>query len=504
LSSSAFAGGQATVAHAAIATSSPIATKVGVAVLKNGGTAADAAVAVALAIGVLEPHAAGVGGGGIALYYDAKTGSVWTLDFLSTTPAAIKPEQAAVTGAPSAGVPGLVAGLDALHRKFGTRPWKDLVQPAISLARDGVPVDGDLAAAIEAVKLPIPANRMLKQKELALTLGRIAAFGARELYDGETTRKLVDGVRAAGGLLSYHDMSDYAPVWRAPMNLRFDDCDIYVPPAPSAAAIVIGESLNIVSTYGLASRGFQSVEALHLISEASRRAAIDRDRYLADPTGARIPYRDLLASAHAETWRKSILADRVTATAMLADALSKPAGDHTTHITIADAEGNVVAMTLTIGDVFGSHFVAPGTGILLENTVASFSTKLPNSLAGNKRPATALSPTLVLRANRPLLAIGTNGGSAIPMTIVDVLLNVLVYHQPIGDAIAARRFTQDSTPDEIEYEAGAPDATVNALNAMGHGISRQAAIGDVNAIWFEGGKMTAIADPRHGGAAGGF
>jgi gamma-glutamyltranspeptidase/glutathione hydrolase len=505
LSSSAFAGGQATVTHAAIATSSPIATKVGVAVLKSGGSAVDAAVAVALALGVLQPHACGIGGGGIALFYEAKTGAVWTLDFLSVSPAAVKPENVGTkTGALSAGAPGLVAGLDALHRKFGRQPWKELVQPAIALARDGVPINGELEAALTAANIPLPANKTLEQKDLATTLGRIAAFGARELYDGETTTKLVDSVRAAGGVLSFRDMSEYAPIWRAPIKLRFNGFDIYAPPAPSSGALVIGESLNILATYDLASRGFQSVNSLHLIAEASRRASIDRDRVMADPAGARIPYRDLLATAHAEAWRSSIIADRVTATSMLADAATKPASDHTTHVTIADAEGNIVAMTLTIGDALGSRFVASGTGILLENTVASFSDRLPNSLAGSKRPSTPLSPTLVMRGDHPLIALGTNGGAAIPMTILDVLLNVLVYQQPVAEAIAARRYTQGSTPDQIDYESGAPEATTNALNAMGHGIARQPSIGDVNAIWFEDGKMIAVADPRHPGAAGGY
>jgi gamma-glutamyltranspeptidase / glutathione hydrolase len=485
----AFAGSEVSATHAAIATSSPLATQIGLRVMKDGGSAADAAVAVALLIGVAQPDASGIGGGGMLTYYEAKSGSIWTLDFLAVAPAAAKPELAGTkSGASSIGVPGVLAGLDALHRKFGVRPWKELVQPAVILAREG----------------GMPSDPRLAPKDLATTLARIGAAGPRDFYDGEIAAKLVSRVKSAGGVLSFQDLRSYAPVWRAPMRIEFNGYDICVPPAPSTAVLVMGETLNILSTFDLAASGFQSPKTLHLLAEALRRASIDASHYISDPASARIPYRDLLSSARADAWRKSILLDRFTATGALAEPELAAPGGHTTHISIADASGNVVAMTLTLGGDFGSGFVVPGTGVLLNNTLAAFTPKLPNTLAGAKRAATPLSPTIVMKENHPVIALGTPGGGAIPTTILQVLLNVIVYDKPLGEAIAAPRYHQSNEPDEIEYERAAPQATIAALAAMGHPTAARDTIGDVQALMFAGGRIIAVADPRHGGAAGGF
>ena len=488
--SSLFAGSQVVATHAAIVTSSPLATQIGVRVMKDGGSAADAAVAVAMLIGVAQPEASGIGGGGMLTYYEAKSGSIWTLDFLPTAPAAAKPELAGTrSGAASAGVPGLLAGLDALHRKFGLRPWKELLQPAIAFAREG----------------GMPADPRLAPRDLTATLLRLSEAGARDFYDGEIAGRIVTNVKSAGGSFAFQDLRSYAPVWRAPMQIQFNGYDIYAPPAPSAGALVIGETLNILRTFDLVASGFQSPKTIHLVAEALRRASIDRSHYISDPAAARIPYRDLLSTARADAWRKSILPDRFTATLTLTEPdMTPPSSGHTTHISIADTGGNVVAMTLTLGDDFGSGYVVPGTGVLLNNALAAFSQKLPNTLAGGRRAASPLSPTIVMKENRPVIAIGTPGGDAIPSTILEVLLNVIVYDKPLAEAIAAPRYHQNNEPDQIEYEHEAPQATIAALAAMGHPTHQRDAIGDVEALMFDGGKIIAVADPRHGGAAGGF
>jgi gamma-glutamyltranspeptidase/glutathione hydrolase len=473
-------GSQVTATHAALATSSPLATQIGVRVLKDGGSAADAAVAVALLIGVAQPESSGIGGGGMLTYFEAKSGSVWTLDFLSTAPAAVKPEMAGTKlGVKAAGVPGLLAGLDVLHRKFGARPWKELVQPAIVLAREG-------------------GNR-----DLAATLTRIAEAGARDFYDGEIGNRIASHVKDAGGILGFQDLRSYAAIWRAPMRIQFNGYDLYLPPAPSTGAIVVGESLNILSSYDLGASGFESPKTLHLLVEALRRAAIDRSHYVSDPEGARIPYRELLSGARADAWRKTIQ-ERFTPANSLTEPEINPTGGHTTHISIADAAGNVVAMTLTLGDENGSSFVVPGTGVLLNDALASFTGKLPNTLAGGKRAATPLSPAIVLKENHPVIALGTPGGETIPSTILQVLLNVIVYKKSLGDAVAAPRVHQDQVPDDIEYERALPQATLEGLSAMGYPVAQRETIGDVQALMFDGGNIIAVADPRHRGAAGGF
>jgi gamma-glutamyltranspeptidase/glutathione hydrolase len=496
---------------AALSTASPLATRAGLAVLQRGGTAADAAVAVAFTLAVVHPQAGNLGGGGFLVYYDARSRGIWTLDFREMAPRAATRMMFAKTpaaGALAAGVPGTVAGLDAMHRKFGTRPWKELLDPAIALAREGPRADAELAADIAAAKkdraLDLPAA--LPPPELAATLLRLAEHGARDFYDGEIAKKLVEAVRGAGGNLGFRDLREYEALWRAPIKLRYGPYDIYTAPPPSGGGLVIGETLNILSGDDLTATGFQTVKTLHLLIEAQRRAAIDRNRYIGDPLGARIPYRDLLSQARAEQWRKTIDPARSTATDSLTAPRDLPTeGEHTTHFTIADSAGNVASLTTSLGDNFGSGFLVPGLGFFLNNAMADFTTAGPNALDPLKRPASSLCPVIVLRDAKPFLALGSRGGPAIPTTILQVLLNVVAYGKSLQEAVAAPRYHHQAVPEEMFYERGrASMPVVNGLNAMGHGVSARDAIGDVHAILFENGRLIAVADPRRGGAAGGF
>ncbi|HWS71632.1 MAG TPA: gamma-glutamyltransferase, partial [Thermoanaerobaculia bacterium] len=319
-----FAGSQVVASKAALSTVSQQATQVGLGVMQRGGNAADAAVAVALALAVVHPQAGNIGGGGFLVYYDAKTKGVWTLDFRETAPGAAKRDmylqadgaagKQSQTGPLAAGVPGTLAGLDAIHERFGTRPWKELVVPAMHLARNGFRTNGELTADLEQARRErnidqflstaalfypngkeLAAGTQLVQPDLAATLDRIGDLGAADFYDGETADKLVRAVRAAGGLLSYRDLKDYKPIWRAPIKLKYGEYDLYTMAPPSAGGLVIGEALNILGGYDLASTGFQSSQAIHLLAEATRRAYIDRNKYLGDPGTTRIPYRELLS-----------------------------------------------------------------------------------------------------------------------------------------------------------------------------------------------------------------
>jgi gamma-glutamyltranspeptidase/glutathione hydrolase len=504
----AFAGSRAEAAHAAVATASPYATQIGLRALQDGGNAADAAVAIAFALAVAKPQSGNIGGGGFAAYYDAATRGVWTLDFREVSPAAAK--QSARAGVVAAAVPGAVAGIAALHERFGSKKWEGLLGPAIALARKGTRIDVELADAIKAAKQRklepfaggrVDAGATLVQSDLATTLERIAVSGAREFYDGETARHIVDDGHAAGGLISFRDLREYKPIWRAPLRIAFRNLDIYTVAPPSAGGLMMASMLKILSGLDLATNG------VHLIAEAERRAALDRDKYLGDPAFARIPLRELLSDERASQWRASINPKRATPTITLAEpvgAVTESA--HTTHFTVVDAQGNIAAVTVTLGDDFGSGFMVPGCGFLLNNSMKDFSAAAtPNAIEGTKRMASSMSPTIVLRDGRPFLAFGTSGGTAIPSIIVNVLINMIVNKKSLDDAIAAPRYDQQAVPEDIAYEQSrAPKAMLDALAALGHGTRPTEAIGDVQAVMIDRGKLVAVSDSRHGGSAGAF
>lgn len=473
-----FAGSQLKATHAALATSSPAATQIGLHVLKKGGNAIDAAVAVSFALAVLEPRATGLGGGGFLTFYDARSGGVWTLDFRETAPAASKGPGG--KGAAAACVPGFLAGLDAMHVRFGSQPWRALIAPARTLAKD----------------------------DLAKTLLRIGEKGAHDFYDGELAEKIVDAVQAAGGAFSHRDLRDYKPVWRAPIRITFRDNEIYTVAPPAAGGITLGATLKIVSGLDLKESGWQSPKALHLMLEAERRAAIDRDKFLSDPSAGRVPIRDLLSDERAALWRASINPNRVTPTITLAEPGTVPAtSGHTTHVSIVDSQGNVVSLTTSLGSDGGSGFVVPGLGVLLNDAMNDFSAAANASSAfqpGN-RPPSPLSPVIVLRGGKPILAIGTPGGATITTTLAQILIDMIVFKHTLAEAIDAPRWSQQAVPEEISYEQlRAPAATLAALQSLGHGIRAQEPIGDVQAVLIDGGKLLAISDPRHRGAAGGY
>ncbi len=541
------AGSNIVARTAALSTASPYATNVGLSVLKHGGNAIDAAVAVEFALAVVHPQAGNIGGGGFLVYYDARTKGTWVIDFRETAPAAatrdmfLQPDGKVSpdirTGPKSAAVPGTVAGLAAAHDRFGSRLWKELLAPAIALARDGFPVDQQLATdlgdgmnerkidEIQSTRAifypegkPLAAGTKLVQSDLAATLERIAAAGAAGFYSGDTATRMIDSIKAAGGIISDRDLRDYKPVWRAPLKIAFGNYAIYTVPPPSAGGVVLAEALNILSGYDLASIGFQTPASIHLQAEAERRAAIDRNRYIGDPTGSRIPYRDLLSANRAAQWRTSIDLKRATPTVTLTEpAASVAEGKHTTHFSIVDGEGNIVSLTTTLNENFGSGYVVGGCGFFLNNSMDDFSAgagkpnrygmvqSSANAIEPGKRMVSSMTPSIVFRSGRPFMVLGTRGGPAIPTTVLQVLLNVIVYNKSLADAVAAPRYHQQGMPEDIYYEQDrTPKALPDSLGAMGHGVRAREPIGDVHAIQFVGGQIFAVADPRSGGAAGGF
>jgi gamma-glutamyltranspeptidase/glutathione hydrolase len=541
------AGSSVVANKAALSTASPQATQIGLDILKRGGNAIDAAVAVSFALAVAHPQAGNIGGGGFLVYYDAKSKAVWTLDFRETAPGQAKRDmyvradgnasKQSQVGPLAGGVPGSVAGLELMHDRFGSRSWRQLIDPAVRLARDGVRVDQQLANDLEQAKKeraidqfqstaalffpggkPLAAGAVLVQKDLAGTLDRVAALGAREFYEGETAKRLVDSVREGGGIIGYRDLREYKPVWRAPINIKFGDYDIYTMAPPSAGGLVIGETLNILSGFDLAAAGFQTPKALHLLLEAERRAYIDRSKYLGDPATTRIPYRELLSDERAKAWRATIKSNAATPTITLSEPGSVIAeSNHTTHFSIVDEQGNIVSLTTTLNDNFGSGYVVPGCGFFLNNEMDDFTTAPgkpnlyglvqgpANSIEPGKRMASSMSPTIVMKSGKPFLVLGTRGGATIPTSVLQVFLNVAVYGKALPEAIAAPRFHHQAYPEEVFFERGiAPQKTVDALIGMGHAVKEREPIGDIHGLQFTNGKIIAVADPRWGGSAGGF
>jgi gamma-glutamyltranspeptidase/glutathione hydrolase len=461
----AFAGSQAIGTRAAIATTSRHATNAGLDILRRGGNAADAAVAVAFTLAVMQPDAAGIGGGGALVYYDAKDHAVWTLDFRENAPATL-PGAGPRSGAAAAGVPATVAGMAELQSRFASKPWKELLEPALRGA------EGDLA----------------------LTLTKLANEGARVFYDGALAHNIVDQVKKAGGTLSRFDMQQYKPAWRAPIRVTLGDYRIDSIAPPSAGGTMLAEMFSIIGSTPLTDGDAASI---HFVLEAERRAAFDRDRYFADAITVR--YQQLLSDEHAKQWRASIDPARSTPTITLGTPAKAIAQSmHTSHFTIVDATGNIAAVTTTLGTMNGSGFEIKGAGFVLNDAARDMT-------RGGDRVPSSLAPTIVFRGNKPFIALGSAGGAMTPAIVLQVILNVTRFGKSLADAVAAPRFDQQATPEDITYETlRAPKDLIAKLTAMGHGIRPLDAIGDVNAVLIEPGKLTAVADPRGGGAAGGM
>lgn len=543
LASSLHAGSTLTASKAALSTASPYATQVGLDVLRRGGNSIDAAVAVSFALAVVHPQAGNIGGGGFLVYYDAATKGVWTLDYRETAPGAatrdmyVETPAGSRTGPRAGGVPGTVAGLAAAHERFGTHPWKDLVAPAIAAARAGIVVDAelhdDLARQSEDRKIEqfpstaalyfpdgkaAPVGSTIVLPELAATLERIAEGGAHDFYQGVTARRFVDGVRSGGGIIGDRDLREYRAIWRAPLKIRFRDFEIYTMAPPSGGGLALAEALNILAGFDLRTAGFQTPQAIHLQAEAWRRAYIDRNRYIGDPSSSRIPLGDLLSAARGAMWRKSIDVQRATPTVTLAaPEMTVLEGTDTTHFTIVDEMGNIASLTTTINGVLGSGFVVPGTGFFLNNEMDDFAAApgranaaglvqgAPNAIEPGKRMASSMTPAIIFKDSRPFLALGTRGGPTIPTTILQVFLHMVIHGRSLAEAIAAPRYHHQALPERIDVERGrAPESLLATLNEMGHGTHPRGPIGDVHAIAFQDGKIVAVADPRRGGSAGGY
>ena len=495
--------------HGMVVTAQHLATQVGVDVLKSGGNAVDAAVAVGYALAVVYPAAGNLGGGGF-LTLQMADGRRSFVDFRETAPAAASADMfldekgqiisgASTLGHKAVAVPGTVAGLELTLQKYGSQSRRQLLRPAIALARDGfVLQQGDVDMISEVAAdlrrdpvstaiflnpdgtVPVAGHRLV-QKDLARSLQRIASTGLAGFYEGATATALSKASKAGGGLISKDDLANYRAVERAPIECDYRGLTIISAPPPSSGGVILCELLNILEAYPLAEHGWGSAQASHWMIEAMRHAYVDRNHYLGDPDFVENPVVRLLDEQHAARIRASIADQRAGNSAELAPGKAPHEGDHTTHYSIADRHGNVISVTYTLNDWFGAKVTAAGTGILLNNEMDDFTSAIgapnlygliqgkANAIAPLKRPLSSMTPTIVSRDGKPLMVLGTPGGSRIITAVLHTLVNVVDFGMDIQEAVDAPRFHQQWQPavTAVEDYAFSPD-TRRILEDWGH------------------------------------
>jgi gamma-glutamyltranspeptidase/glutathione hydrolase len=528
----------------AVSAAAPEASAAGLAVLEEGGNAADALVAASFVMAVVRPQSTGIGGGGFALYHDARGGDA-AYDGRERAPAEASEDmyldsrgnktRQSLDGARAAGVPGLVAMLAKLHAEHGSKKvsWARLVQPAIDLAEQGVRVTPSLARAIAERKQvleactaaralflpdgrPLAEGDLLRQPDLARTLKAIAARGAPGFYEGEVARALVQATRAAGGHLSDEDLRGYQAVARDPVRGTYRGYQVISMPPPSAGGVLLIEMLNVLSNrQDLGDLSYHGGAHVHLLAETMRRAYADRSELFGDPDAVRLPTARLLTPEYAAALYRGIDPAHATpSSAVRPGQAGIPEGPHTTHISVVDAAGNACSSTQTVNLHLGSAFVAAGTGVLLNNEMDDFATKpgTPNAfglvqgrlnaIAPGRRPVSSMTPTIVLdREGKVFLVLGSPGGSRITTAVLQVLSNVIDFGMSLDQAIEAPRLHHQWLADELVLERGFDGGVVQDLAARGHIVrvltGEHDAVGEVEAVLVRpDGERVAATDPR--------
>ncbi len=519
----------------------PNATDVGVEVLKAGGNAVDAAVAMGFALAVTHPTAGNLGGGGFLLLRKANGETVF-LDFRERAPrkatrnmyldSAGNMTRDSLEGWRAAGVPGSVHGFALAHKKYGSKSWAELLAPAIRLAR-GFPVTYSVAQSLKNSKLlaSFPESRrifqrngqyyeadeLLVQPELGKTLERIAKHGARDFYEGEIAKRFAAEMAANGGLITIEDLKDYRTAERKPLTGAYRGYDVITAPPPSSGGIGILQMMGMLESSGYAAHGAGSAAAIHYVAETMRRYYADRSEYLADPDYYKVPVSGLLNKEYISARRATI--DPTRASTSDAIRQGRPTGAEsaeTTHFSIVDAQGNAVALTYTLNGSYGNGVTVPGLGFLLNNEMDDFAAKPgeanmfglvqgeANAIQPGKRPLSSMTPTILLKDGKLFMVVGAPGGSRIITGVMQVILNVIDFGMNAQDAIDAPRFHHQWQPDKLSLEKGFSPDTVALLQSRGHVVDSITSVANVEAIvvqkdgWLAGGS-----DRRaHGKAAG--
>ncbi len=530
-----------------VVSTEPRATRVGVEILKQGGNAVDAAVAVGFTLAVTHPSAGNLGGGGFMLIRKADGETVF-IDYRETAPLAasrdmyLDGEGNAVkdvsrVGYRACGVPGTVAGFALALERYGTMKLPDVLAPAIMLARDGVELsfyESESLRNARGLLEQFPETRRIflrdgdffregerfRQRELAGTLEAIARNGAGEFYEGSIARRIAGEMSSSGGLITLEDLGRYRAVIRQPVKGNYQGYEVYSSPPPSSGGTALIEMLNILEHYPLGRYGQGSSRSLHLIAEAMKRAFADRAEFLGDADFVRVPVAGLISKRYALTRLATI--DPYLASGAEKVGHGDPApyeAEATTHYSIVDKEGNAVANTYTLNGGYGSGVTIAGTGMLMNNEMDDFGAKPgspnayglihgeANAIAPKKRPLSAMTPAIVLKEGRLFLVLGSPGGPTIINTVLLTLLNVIDYRMTLQEAVDAPRIHHQWMPDRLVMERlGFAEDVRDALRARGHNLDFRSSIGDCHAVMIDAptGVRLGAADPRNDGRAEGY
>jgi gamma-glutamyltranspeptidase/glutathione hydrolase len=532
--------------HGMVSTSDSIATAVGVKILKEGGNAVDAAVAVGFTLAVVYPQAGNLGGGGYYIIH-LKDGKNYAIDARETAPAAASRNMyldkagnvipgKSLLGGLSVGVPGNVDGLLTAQKRFGRLPLPKVMEPAIELAENGFIVDEHLQevfhhAQKEFGKFPstmkyfsrngklYSKGERLVQKDLANVLVKIADEGRDGFYKGEIPGLIAKQDQATGGVITAEDVEDYHAIVKEPLMVSYHGYEVMSMPPSSSGGVCLAEMLNILEHFNLQRYGYGASQTLHYEIEAMRHAFADRDKYLGDVSFVSVPLKRLLSKAYADTIAREIDPFSATPSIDIYPELIHPPheGTHTTHYSIIDKEGNAVSVTTTLNSYFGSMEVVDGAGFFLNNEMDDFSAKPgtpnqfgaigaeANSIEPGKRMLSSMTPTMVLRDGKPYLILGSPGGTTIINAVLEVMLNIIDFHMPLARAEMAPRIHQQWVPDVVYYEPGALVYDVRqSMISRGYKLVPREAIGEVQAILVTPEGYEGVADPRGPGDAEGY
>ncbi|HUR97419.1 MAG TPA: gamma-glutamyltransferase [Pyrinomonadaceae bacterium] len=538
--------------HAMVASQHELASKIGVDILKKGGNAVDAAIAVGLALAVVYPEAGNIGGGGF-MVIRRKDGQAFAIDYRERAPSAatrdmfiskngklIEGEGSSTIGYRASGIPGTLAGFDLAFKKHGSGKvaWRELVEPARVLAQNGYVLTKRLADLFVDYKKYLSkypeSNRvflnngnyfkegdLFRQPELAQTLGRISTKGAQDFYSGKTAEMIAADMKANGGLVTLDDLKNYKPTERTPLRGNYRGHEIITMPPPSSGGIVLLQVLNMLESYDLKAMGYNSAAKYHLLVEAMRRSFADRAEFMADPDFQQVPVAKLLDKAYARQRGASIDLQKAGVSSTIGHGeIASKEGMDTTHFTVVDAEGNVVTNTYTINDLYGSRVTVKGTGVLLNDEMDDFAARPGkanmfgliqgerNKVEPMKRPLSSMTPTIVMRKNgTPWFALGARGGPRIINAVLQSVINVIDHDMNIQQAIDAPRVHHQWYPDEILFEPyGLSPDTLKILQSYGHAFAEKPVyIASATAIMIdEDGVRLGAIDSRSDGEAIGY
>ena len=521
-----------------VASEQELATQIGVDILKAGGNAVDAAVAVGFALAVALPNAGNIGGGGFMMVHDSKSGKDIALDFREVAPRGASRNMYLDAGGKvidgkslythyAVGVPGTVAGMTHALSRWGSMPLARVMAPAIALADKGYPVSVTLAKTLEQEKknmghwpatqavfwkngTPLQSGERLVQKDLAQSLRLISQQGAKAFYEGAIAQKIVAEMAPHANALSLQDLRDYKVAEREPVRGSYRGYQIVTMPPPSSGGAHLIQILNMMERWPMNQWGADSAQSVHYMTEAMKLAYADRSEYLGDPDFVKIPLKGLISKSYASELAASIRPQQARPAKDIRPGKPQPyESDQTTHYSVVDKAGNAVAVTYTLNTNFGSGIVARGTGILLNNEMDDFSAKPgvanayglvggdANAVQAGKRPLSSMTPTLVLKDGKPVLVTGSPGGARIITTVLQQVVNHIDFGMNPAEAAATPRFHHQWTPDELRVEKGFSPDTLALLRQWGHKVALKASMGRTQTIEIRDGLLRGASDPRN-------